>query len=131
MPRRAPLPPLTVSKDTRVRADGFVKIMAIDWPLKGLKSSSRAYIRLLESMPLSSMSCEQRCGLSQGHPVAHFMERVSAGCDRGGVDRSAFLHGRSAEPHHPACMESSQKGPWKTLGHVFPITGDSQREASA
>lgn len=47
---------LTVSKDTRVRADGFVKIMAMLMSLKGLKVASRTFRRAFASSARASMS---------------------------------------------------------------------------
>lgn len=45
----------TVSNDTRVRAEGFVKIIAKDMPLKGWKLCSLAYSRCLASRASASM----------------------------------------------------------------------------
>lgn len=47
---------LTVSNDTRVRADGLVKIIAMDISLNGLKFVSLAYSFFLANCALSSMS---------------------------------------------------------------------------
>jgi hypothetical protein len=55
----------TVSKDIRVRIDGFVKIMAMVLPANGLKLSSRCRNFSL------TCRCRRGCGVVAGSPTAY------------------------------------------------------------